>query len=280
MRSLRLAGVAALAVGACAPALAQSDGEEQPKAQSEADGDLGNATIGQNSNASGPAPSADEKQAKAENAGAPDAEALMSVDVNTIYPGSVTAQTELDLPPMGQAAAQSGMNYFNTMNCIGCHAPNGAGGMGPALSNNVFVYGGQPAELFLTIKQGRPNGMPAYGTMLPDAAIWQLVAYVKSISQDPNAENWGTTVSLDAMTIEQVPAEYQDTVDPWSNTKDFSFGKDPYADAEPPTKEAKAQTDGEAEEEGAAEEGEGQEAASGESAPEESEQPEQGKGNQ
>ncbi|MER0236649.1 c-type cytochrome [Fulvimarina sp. MAC8] len=263
LRSLRLAGVAALAMVACTPALAQSDGEEQPQAQSEEDGDIGNATIGENSNANGPAPNADEEQAKADNANSPDAESLMKVDVNTIYPGAAPGETELSLPAMDEAAATSGMDYFNTMNCIGCHAPNGAGGMGPALSNNVFIYGGEPAEIFLTIKQGRPNGMPAYGTMLPDAAIWQLVAYVKSISKDPNAENWGTTVSLDAMTIEQVPAEYQDTADPWSNTKEFSYGQDPYANSEPPVKEANAQSGGQGEEDAGGQNGESQNASSG-----------------
>jgi len=30
--------------------------------------------------------------------------------------------------------------------------------------------------------QGRPNGMPAFGGRIPDDQLWQLVAYVRSLS--------------------------------------------------------------------------------------------------
>ena len=43
-----------------------------------------------------------------------------------------------------------------------------AAGMGPALSEGQFIYGSSPANLFLSIYQGRPNGMPAWGEILPE----------------------------------------------------------------------------------------------------------------
>lgn len=98
--------------------------------------------------------------------------------------------------------------------------------MGPALSNRAFIYGSKPENIYLSIAQGRPNGMPAWGTLLPDTVIWDLVAYVRGISKAPT-EQWGSTTSLESFTIEQVPAEFQMTPNPWQYTQPFSFGRKP-----------------------------------------------------
>ena len=111
-------------------------------------------------------------------------------------------------------------------NCIGCHADNGGGGMGPALSNSFFQYGGEPANIYLTIMQGRPNGMPAWGGILPDAVIWDLVAYIQQISKEPHPQ-WGTTISAHSPSIEQVPAEFQTGPKPWDYTEPFRNGQKP-----------------------------------------------------
>jgi cytochrome c oxidase cbb3-type subunit 3 len=68
--------------------------------------------------------------------------------------------------------------------------------------------------------------MPAWGTLLPDSVIWDLVAYIRSISNAPKDE-WGTTTSLDALKIEQAPAEFQSTPTPWQYTEPFTFGQKP-----------------------------------------------------
>jgi hypothetical protein len=47
-------------------------------------------------------------------------------------------------------------------NCSGCHG-QGGGGMGPALMDDKWRYGSDPANIYATIVQGRPNGMPAFG---------------------------------------------------------------------------------------------------------------------
>jgi cytochrome c oxidase cbb3-type subunit 3 len=118
------------------------------------------------------------------------------------------------------------MAYFMAFNCIGCHADNGGGGMGPALSNRFFQYGGEPTNIYLTIVQGRPNGMPAWGGLLPDAVIWDLVAYVEQISKEPETQ-WGTTISPSSPDIEQAPAEFTMTTNPWAYTEPFSKGQKP-----------------------------------------------------
>jgi cytochrome c oxidase cbb3-type subunit III len=160
----------------------------------------------------------------------PSAAELIDTPVTKIYPGDVDLAPKITNPVAHDAgAAARGMKFFANFNCIGCHADNGGGGMGPALSNRAFIYGSQPADIYLTIAQGRPNGMPAWGAVLPDSVIWDLVAYVKSISAAP-AETWGKTTSLEALKIEQVPAEFKSSPDPWKYTEPFTNGQQPEGD--------------------------------------------------
>ena len=155
------------------------------------------------------------------------ASALLRVPVVGLQPGGVQERPDIESPDAGDpAAVQRGMDYFTQMNCVGCHAANGAGGMGPALSNTKFIYGGEPENIYLTILQGRPNGMPAWGGLLPDQAIWDLVAYIQSISKEPPGP-WAKTTSAAGFTVEQVPAEFKSTAEPWQYTTPFSYGQAP-----------------------------------------------------
>ena len=67
------------------------------------------------------------------------------------------------------------------MNCTGCHA-HGGGAIGPPLMDDSWIYGSHPDQIFATIVEGRPNGMPSFRGKLPDYEIWQLAAYVRSLS--------------------------------------------------------------------------------------------------
>lgn len=78
-------------------------------------------------------------------------------------------------------ALSQGKSLFRKMNCSGCHG-QGGGGMGPALMDDKWTYGSEPANIYATIVQGRPNGMPAFGGHLTNEQVWQLVAYVRSMS--------------------------------------------------------------------------------------------------
>jgi cytochrome c oxidase cbb3-type subunit 3 len=152
---------------------------------------------------------------------------LMQTSVSNLFPGAAPMRQPLKNPVEGNAEAiQRGMGYFNMFNCAGCHAANGGGGMGPALSNRFFIYGGAPDNIYLSIYQGRPNGMPSWGAMLPENIIWDLVAYIQSISQAPTT-GWGTTASHEAWKIQQLPAEFSQTTTPWSQTEQFTFGQSP-----------------------------------------------------
>jgi cytochrome c oxidase cbb3-type subunit 3 len=85
-------------------------------------------------------------------------------------------------------ALSEGKHLYSYMNCVGCHA-HGGGGMGPALMDDKWLYGYEPEPIFSTIVQGRPNGMPSFRGHLADYQVWELVAYVRSLSGlvNPNA---------------------------------------------------------------------------------------------
>jgi cytochrome c oxidase cbb3-type subunit 3 len=88
----------------------------------------------------------------------------------------------LSSPYDGNAwAISEGQRLYNWFNCNGCHAMGG-GGMGPALMDDVWIYGSEPASIFASIVDGRPNGMPAFGGKVPEQQVWQLVAYVRTLS--------------------------------------------------------------------------------------------------
>ncbi len=75
----------------------------------------------------------------------------------------------------------AGKQLFSAMNCYGCHS-QGGGGMGPPLMKTIWIYGGSIENIAATIREGRPNGMPSFRGFFPDDQIWQLAAYVRSLS--------------------------------------------------------------------------------------------------
>ena len=78
-------------------------------------------------------------------------------------------------------AMSEGQRLYSQFNCVGYHF-HGGGGIGPPLMDETWIYGSDPDQVFSTIVQGRPNGMPSYRGKIPDYQIWQIVAYVRSMS--------------------------------------------------------------------------------------------------
>jgi cytochrome c oxidase cbb3-type subunit 3 len=77
-------------------------------------------------------------------------------------------------------AIAQGKQLFEWFNCTGCHA-QGGGAIGPPLMDATWIYGDQPANIFQTIVEGRPNGMPSFRGHIPTQQVWQLVAYVRAL---------------------------------------------------------------------------------------------------
>lgn len=85
-------------------------------------------------------------------------------------------------------ALQNGWRLFNWYNCSGCHGGHAGGGMGPSLRDPVWLYGDRDDQIFDSIAQGRSNGMPSWGSKIPEDQIWQLVAYIKSMGTPAEPE--------------------------------------------------------------------------------------------
>jgi len=100
--------------------------------------------------------------------------ALASYAFGQVTPDSVN-------PLQGSAeAAAAGKVLFGKMNCAGCHGYDLAGGMGPDLTDDSWLYGGRPGEIFHTISEGTPRGMPSWKSQLTPDQIWQLVTFIQS----------------------------------------------------------------------------------------------------
>ncbi len=77
-------------------------------------------------------------------------------------------------------AAEQGALLFSAMNCDGCHGGGGVGFVGPSLVDGRWRHGGEDGALFHSIFYGRSHGMPAYGGLITEGIVWQLVTYVRS----------------------------------------------------------------------------------------------------
>ncbi|MCA9510411.1 MAG: c-type cytochrome [Myxococcota bacterium] len=81
------------------------------------------------------------------------------------------------------AAIAAGQQVFTTI-CAACHKPDGTGLVGPSLVDPYWKYGSDDASLFESVANGRPGGMPAWGTQLGTEKIWQALAYAESLPRE------------------------------------------------------------------------------------------------
>lgn len=109
----------------------------------------------------------------------------LTVPVTKLFPGGGAPPTQVPNAKKHQGNPvdiAAGRAIFDHYNCSGCHF-HGAGGMGPPFMNGGhWIYGGELDQIFASIYQGRPNGMPSWGRTIPPQEIWDLAAYVKALS--------------------------------------------------------------------------------------------------
>ncbi|MBV9773981.1 MAG: c-type cytochrome [Gemmatimonadetes bacterium] len=120
----------------------------------------------------------------------PGATAFPIVQTTDIQAGPKTTDPSAGAYQESRWAVSQGQTLYEQYNCAGCHAPGGGGGMGPPLNDAEWIYGSDPENIFATIVEGRPNGMPSFRGKIDDAQLWQLVAYVRSLSGATPRDTW------------------------------------------------------------------------------------------
>jgi len=101
-------------------------------------------------------------------------------------------------------AISEGQRLYNWMNCSGCHF-HGGGGMGVALMDGKWRYGGRLDQIAASISEGRPKGMPAWKSQLTEQEIWQLAAYIRTLSGQVRKD----AVSARADELANIPPQTQ-----------------------------------------------------------------------
>ena len=104
--------------------------------------------------------------------------AASSVDENTVK--LLTTETDI----------AAGKNVFQTV-CAACHGKLGEGIVGPNLTDDYWLHGGDVKDIFKTIKYGWPEkGMKSWKDDYSPLQLAQLTGYIKSIhgTNPPNAK--------------------------------------------------------------------------------------------
>ena len=109
--------------------------------------------------------------------------ALLAAD----EPGRSQKARQLKNPvPYSADAVREGRKTYLRL-CQYCHGADGRAQANPDFEApslrdpSEWLYGRSDGEIFLSIRDGAGHEMPAFGTQLNDAAIWELVLYVRSI---------------------------------------------------------------------------------------------------
>ncbi|MFT3934873.1 MAG: cbb3-type cytochrome c oxidase N-terminal domain-containing protein [Chitinophagaceae bacterium] len=90
-----------------------------------------------------------------------------SVDENTVT--LLTAPGDIE----------EGKTFF-TKSCVACHNEGGAGNVGPNLTDDYWLHGGDIKSIFKTIRYGI-NAMPQWQNSYSNKQIAELASYVKSL---------------------------------------------------------------------------------------------------
>ena len=95
---------------------------------------------------------------------------------------STDAQRGVEINPFATPDdVEAGRTNFESR-CAACHGADGRGNRGPDLTREVYRHGNTDRAIFMNILSGIPGtGMPS--VRLSDKEMWQLVAYVRSLSR-------------------------------------------------------------------------------------------------
>jgi cytochrome c oxidase cbb3-type subunit 2 len=95
-----------------------------------------------------------------------------------------TAKAEEKNPFAGDAKAIADGKALYSANCAMCHGDNLKGGIGPNLTDNVWLAKEgdiSDGELYAIISNGTANGMPPFAASMDKNKIWAVVSFIRSL---------------------------------------------------------------------------------------------------
>ena len=102
-------------------------------------------------------------------------------------PAALPQESEVHNPHTSEADVAAGADIF-LHHCAACHGESGEGGMGPDLRVRRYRHGNSDQALYRTIRRGIA-GSEMLSTPLPGKEIWQLVAYLRSLTSGARKED-------------------------------------------------------------------------------------------
>ena len=95
--------------------------------------------------------------------------------------GTPVEEVVIDLPEPTAENIAAGKEIF-VKNCFACHGMNGAGLVGPNLTDNFFIHGPSLSDTVKIITKGNPaKGMVAWSPQLSNDQIFDVAAFVLSL---------------------------------------------------------------------------------------------------
>ena len=70
--------------------------------------------------------------------------------------------------------------FTDATKCALCHKPDASGLIGPNLTDDLWIYGGRPIDIYTSILKGRPRGMLAHESF-GSGFVQRTTAYLLSI---------------------------------------------------------------------------------------------------
>jgi cytochrome c oxidase cbb3-type subunit III len=131
-----------------------------------------------------------ERERRSHREAPPGTDVSSRLQVTELQPGPAIPVENIGAFQENRWAIAQGQIYYMQFNCAGCHAPGAGGGIGPPLNDAEWIYGSEPEQVVASIAEGRPNGMPAFRGKINDTQMWQLAAYIRSLSGLTPRDTW------------------------------------------------------------------------------------------
>lgn len=95
--------------------------------------------------------------------------------------GRPLSNQELEAMASNTSFTTPGARVF-AQNCVVCHGDHGEGKIGPNLTDEFWLHGGEPSQIWTTIRDGvAARGMPQWGATLGAIPVQQVAAHVLTL---------------------------------------------------------------------------------------------------